>query len=75
MQTDIDSFKALYRSFGIECKEFVGDDDSRRIRLIESAHGCDENETGSKLFSGYYGFYTEIIFDKDGKFLGQGFWE
>jgi len=34
-----------------------------------------DNPTLSNKFQGYTGFYTEIIFDLEGKFMSQGFWE
>lgn len=85
-KTDLDRFLELYRSFGIECKvnivteahpthQFrdieIGD---RRIYL--SADGfIDEQRTYSRTFDGWGDFHSDIIFDSNGTFKRQGFWE
>ena len=81
MQTDLERFVELYKTFGIECKiiEPEGIDSSlnqkvKIIRLSESSYLVDDATT-SKKFDGYSGFYSEIIFTENGEFIKQGFWE
>ena len=71
--TDLEKFVALYRDFGIECVVIPGDT-TQSIRLSESDYLTDSPTTSEK-FDGYAGFYTEIVFDLNGKFINQGFWE
>ncbi len=81
MKTDLERFIELYRSFGIECKVNKVDvphqyshmkADDQYIVLTDGHEG--KNETGDSRFNGY-GMYTDIVFDSDGKFKSQGFWE
>jgi len=76
---NMEKFIKLYKSLGIKIKtnpisekyHYPLNDDFNvsegfEIRLKSHSH--------SKFF-GYSGFYTIIVFDKNGKFLGQGFYE
>ena len=70
--TDLERFVELYRSFGIECKVFIeGSDCERRIYLSNMSF---DYATTSDKFGGYI-MFSEITFDVDGRFIGQGFWE
>lgn len=49
-------------------------------KVVLAAHNEDgftkvDDASSSEKFEGYEGFYSKITFDKDGKFLKQGFWE
>jgi len=67
MKTDLEKFIDLYKIFGIKLTpKYYGKKGSIFINIQEG-----ENE---KLI-GYYGFYTNVIFDKNGKFIEQGFYE
>lgn len=62
--TDLERFIDLYKSFGIELK-------------VETINGelvvqMNAKENG---FIGYSGFGSDVIFDINGKFKEQGFWE
>ncbi len=74
MNTDLERFKKLYAEFGIKCKEYLSDD----FYIINL--GFNEGEdikksTISEKFWGWPGFYSRVTFDKNGKFISQGFWE
>lgn len=70
--TDLEKFIQLYKDFGITIVPINNDEPIKgskwqtKITLME-----DENP---KLV-GYFGFHSDIYFDKDGKFIEQGFWE
>ena len=73
--TDLEKFKELYASFGIDLKHDQLENGLIEVILCESSWcSCDIVNTSSK-FEGYTGFFTQVIFDKDGKFIKQGFWE
>lgn len=65
--TDLENFIALYKTFGIELKVEKAEDSSNQF--IELRDGDHEK------LEGYSGFFSDVEFDKDGKFLKQGFWE
>ena len=75
--TDLEKFVELYKSFGIECKvveekPYNKDGAHKAIYLgdIDS-----EDATTSEKLTGYSGFGSDVIFDMEGKFIRQGFWE
>jgi len=67
MKTDLEKFIELYKSVGIELKPKDYDKKGSVFVVIEA----DDNEKTK----GYFGFYTNIVFDKNGKFIEQGFYE
>ena len=68
-KTDLEKFIELYKSFGINCKIAKNDNGDNIIKLCGSGSYMYEDVTKSELFDGYNGFYSDIIFDKNGKFL------
>jgi len=73
VQTDLQRFVALYASFSITC---VVTPCTQGSEIVLSAPDPSEAEyTRSEKLDGYYGFYSRVIFDADGKFISQGFWE
>jgi hypothetical protein len=60
---DLEKFLNLYSELGVDLKVKTEED------------GANPYDNGSDKFFGYTGFYTDITFDKDGKFTGQGFFE
>lgn len=81
--TDLEKFVELYRSFGIECVVSEREryqyeslpERIKRIRIGNWEYGVPEENTDSDKFDGYGGFYSEVIFDMDGKFIKQTFYE
>lgn len=81
--TDLQAFIDLYKRLGIkvivnECERKEGRLNEGEIYIVLSEYGYGDTEekiTYHKKFGGYTGFYTEIIFDKDGKFINQDFYE
>lgn len=65
---DLDRFIELYKSFGIELKP---EKTAKGFKIELSGSAVDYN---GKL-DGYSMFFSDVEFDKDGKFLRQGFWE
>lgn len=63
--TDLMKFQDLYASFGIYPER---EDRAEEIWLFleEGTH---------PMLKGYAGFHTAIVFNYEGKFLYQGFWE
>jgi len=64
--SDLQKFIELYKSVGIELKPDVKINGDIYLHLEEGEH---------KKFKGYNMFFSEIIFDENGKFISQGFWE
>ena len=67
--TDLEKFIELYKSIGITVEQEVRDDN---IVLSISSWALGKEQ---ERLEGYSGFYTDIIFSKEGKFIKQGFWE
>ncbi len=65
-KSDMERFIELYKSFGIDLKPEKRKDDDYDVSL---------NDSISDKFVGYMGFSSTVIFDKDGNFIRQGFWE
>lgn len=63
--TDRDKFVELYKSVGIDLE----------IHETHSGSFLELQEGDHKSFTGYSGFGSQIMFDKDGKFVEQSFWE
>ncbi len=75
--TDLEKFIELYKSFGITCV-VVNHDGVNSIFLGDYEHGYGDATKGtySESFSGgYSGFYSQVVFDADGKFRWQSFRE
>jgi hypothetical protein len=67
--TDLEKFIDTYKQFGIDVKTFESES-----KIIVNLNGWEDYSTVSDKFGGY-GFFSEIQFTKEGKFLGQDFWE
>jgi hypothetical protein len=65
--TDLEKFILLYESFGIHLISEKSTKDSNIVVHLESFD--------NPKFDGYFGFCSDVIFDENGKFLSQGFWE
>jgi hypothetical protein len=80
-KTDIERCLDFYRSIGIECKVNICPKDGifahinkyEKYIVLSDGSGMN-NETSDNRFNGY-GMYSDIVFDKDGNFKSQGFWE
>lgn len=73
-QTDLEAFVALYKRFGIECK--VGHNEcDPPICIVLGTDDSDGITTTDEKLVGYLGFYSQIEFDKNGKFVEQSFYE
>jgi len=70
--TDLEKFIEIYKSFGINC--IVGEKDMQKVIEFHGSTGWVE-PTWSDKFEGYSGFYSQIIFSLDGKFIKQTFYE
>ena len=70
MKTDFIRFKELYLSFGVPELNHKTDE---KGNIIIKLNGWGKNQRPQ--FDGHMGFYSEVTFDKDGKFIKQGFWE
>ena len=74
--TDLQKFIDLYKSFGIELKPKEIQYGIRRYPNAKTvitmwAQPDEENSD----FDGYTSFHSDVIFDANGKFIKQGFWE
>lgn len=65
--TDLEKFKELYTSVGVDFKIF-GHHTTGNIQLRLKANITNK-------ISGYHGFETELLFDEDGKFIEQNIYE
>jgi len=72
---DIWRFLELYKDFGIDCKVNINDKTGGFYIVLGESRYSDDDVTESEKFQGYGGFYSDVAFDKDGKFISQGFWE
>lgn len=68
--TDLEKFIDTYKQFGIDVKTYEKCD---KIRIV--LNGWEDHSTESEKFDGYSGFYSDLEFTKEGKFLRQGFYE
>lgn len=75
INSDLLRFTTLYRGFGVECKIAEFGDPGYRINLADGYMSNEIDHTYSDKLEGHTGFYTAILFDKNGKFIKQGFWE
>lgn len=71
--TDLEKFQELYLSIGFELIVNIDLEDKKQHVVLHQGNYADDTMTTG--FSGYGGFYSQIEFDMDGKFLKQGFWE
>jgi hypothetical protein len=72
--TDMERFIELYKSFGIELEAEPADKwDLKDNPTIGYTITMDESEP--KFKESYGGFYSVVYFDREGKFINQGFWE
>lgn len=60
--TDLERFIELYDSVGIKLEPVKNWEGKTMLHL---------EVKDQPQFAGYYGLYTEIVFDNDGKFIGQ----
>ena len=67
--TDLERFKAMYQSFGIELKEEPARGKDKDMLMIWMEQGTHPK------FIGYSGFGSRVFFTLDGQFIEQGFWE
>ena len=73
--TDLEIFIEIYKSIGIEL-HIIETNDTKELcfgfkdRFLPN----DDMDTHEK-FGGFQGFYTQIVFNLDGEFLQQNFWE
>lgn len=71
--SDLENFVNLYKSFGIDC--IINKKENEQVIILSGSGNTDMKETSSSKFDGYGGFYSDVKFDLDGKFISQGFWE
>jgi len=72
--TDLERFLAFYEGVGIKLNP-MPDTENIRYLIGDDHYGYDSDINTSKKFNGYNGFYSDVEFTKDGKFMRQGFWE
>jgi hypothetical protein len=68
--TDLEKFIDTYKQFGIDVKTY---ENEGNIEI--SLNGYGDMATQSVKFGGYSGFYSDVIFTKEGKFIEQRFFE
>lgn len=64
--TDLERFIELYKDFGVVLEIKHTEKGHTRILINHDPFG---------KITGYPGFYSNVYFDKDGKFIEQGFYE
>lgn len=69
--TDLESFIATYKQFGIDVKTTDLDD---CIIIILHAQTNYDYDTNSDKFGGHSSVHSELNFTKEGKFIDQNFW-
>jgi len=75
--TDLEKFVELYKSFDINLKVIENEDDFEIILSECAVFDDPHNEitSVSPKFGGYTGFFSQVVFDKNGKFVCQKFYE
>jgi hypothetical protein len=73
--TDLERFVKLYADLGIDCK-VTEEEDGRKTIIFQIPNFEVDSDfvTYSDKFCGYEVCYSEIIFDKTGKLISQGFY-
>lgn len=69
-RTDLEKFIDAYKQCGVDIKYH-----DRGEKIIIVLSGVSPISTQSNKFYGYEGFYSELEFDKNGKFIKQSFLE
>jgi len=64
-KTDLQKFMLLYAELGLLLYPHIDSDGRGQYLRLEHENG----------FDGYVGFFSDIRFTKEGKFINQGFWE
>lgn len=69
--TDLESFIATYKQFGIDVKTTDLDNN-----ILVVLHGSNNYEysTDSDKFGGHSSVHSDLNFTKEGKFIDQNFW-
>ncbi len=73
--TDLELFLAFYKQIGVDLEPISSKENNNIVYGIGNADFHDMGLTISDKFDGYGGFYSDIEFTKNGKFVRQGFWE
>jgi hypothetical protein len=75
-KTDLEKFVELYGGVGIVLspEKIAGIRDNMDDSQIHVTLEVDNLSAQSRV-KGYAGYYTRLVFDKEGKFLEQGIWE
>ena len=73
--SDLEKVIELYTELGIP-PNVTQEEDGRYVIIMKVADKkFEDNVTYSNKFVGYLNCYTDLIFDKDGKFVAQGIWQ
>ena len=70
VKSDLEKFVGLYKSFGIDLKP-----SKHTTTIYGGNYDVFLGENISDKFGGYSGFESNVVFDKDGKFIRQAFYE
>lgn len=73
--TDLEKFVETYKQFGIKLHLNINPEGHTLVFLGYEGFQGDYKVTGNEKFEGYIGFHSDLVFDENGKFLSQGFWE
>jgi len=68
---DFEKFKELYQSIGVDFKTANSPDEIQLRGELGGGHYSILLKSGTNRVSGYPEFVTELIFDKDGRFIEQ----
>jgi hypothetical protein len=76
-KTDLEKFVELYKLFGIELvveqktvRRFSSPNVSESRNIFQILLSADDDQ-----FGGYYGFESSVVFDEEGNFITQDFYE
>lgn len=73
--TDLEAFLALYSRLGVELQVVPDPSDASHQCVILGKSYDHLGRVAWDKWEGYFGFFSAVTFDKDGRFLRQGFWE
>lgn len=73
--TDLEKAVEFYNSLEIPLNINQEDDGRYYVVLKVADKEFSKEATYSRKFFGYLNCYADMIFDKEGKFIGQGFWQ
>jgi hypothetical protein len=72
--TDLEKFIALYKELGVDLSG-KKEQDGRIVIIIKVGEFLTDGDSVLDKVCGYLDVYSDIVFDRNGKFISQGLWK